>query len=137
VATLNLGTTVDDTLTLVGGTDTPFIIGDTAPLTKYIVSGTIYEDSQAGKVIVGGTILEEVAATEEAVTANGTPSAPVTTASGAIVLIHDVTGAVTLQQITSSGVVVIAGGVVITDVNGTESWTDGDSGLVITGTGFV
>jgi len=28
-------------------------------------------------------------------------------------------------------------GPVITDVNGTESWTDGDTGLVITGTGFV
>jgi len=28
-------------------------------------------------------------------------------------------------------------GVVITDVNTTESWDDGDTGLVITGTGFV
>jgi len=30
-----------------------------------------------------------------------------------------------------------AGGPVITDVNTTESWTDGDTGLVITGTDFV
>jgi hypothetical protein len=27
--------------------------------------------------------------------------------------------------------------VIITDVNTTESWTDSDTGLVITGTGFV
>lgn len=33
--------------------------------------------------------------------------------------------------------VVAAGGVVITDVNTTETWDDGDAGLVITGTGFV
>jgi hypothetical protein len=32
---------------------------------------------------------------------------------------------------------VSVGGVVITDVNTTESWTDGDTNLVITGTGFV
>ena len=72
-----------------------------------------------------------------AVTASGTVSTPTTTASGALVLIHDVTGATTLTQITSSGTAIIAGGVVITDVNGTETWTDGDAGLVITGTGFV
>jgi hypothetical protein len=31
----------------------------------------------------------------------------------------------------------VAGGVVITDVDGDEAWNDGDTGLIITGTGFV
>lgn len=39
----------------------------------------------------------------------------------------------------SGGIMVPAqtGGITITDVNTTESWNDGDTGLVITGTGFV
>ena len=35
------------------------------------------------------------------------------------------------------GINPISSSVSITDVNGTESWADGDTGLVITGTGFV
>ncbi len=42
-----------------------------------------------------------------------------------------------IATITASGVAGIASSVVITDVNTTESWTDGDTGLVITGTGFI
>lgn len=51
-----------------------------------------------------------------ALTASGTPSA---------------------DLILASGTAGIASSVVITDVNTTESWTDGDTGLIITGTGFV
>jgi len=70
-------------------------------------------------------------------TANGAVSTPVLTASGALDLIHKASSTATLSQIISSGTAVIAGGVIITDVNTTESWTDGDTGLIITGSGFV
>jgi hypothetical protein len=47
------------------------------------------------------------------------------------------TGAPSVPLITAAGTGSVSGTVTITDVNATESWTDGDTGLVITGTGFV
>lgn len=57
-------------------------------------------------------------------------------------LTHDAGGATasgtpSIDAVTASGVAAIVSNVQITDVNTTESWTDGDTGLVITGSGFV
>jgi len=48
----------------------------------------------------------------------------------------DASGAPTMAVSTASGSALLPN-VIITDVNTTESWDDGDTGLVITGTGFL
>ncbi len=111
-------------------------------------SGTpsLVELTASGQVVLtydvsGSPVLTAItasgAAALGALLASGSPAAPVFVASGAAAL----------QALLASGVpnieALIAAGnafrtsVGITDVNTTESWTDGDTGLVITGTGFL
>lgn len=46
-------------------------------------------------------------------------------------------GTPTLTGATAAGTAGFASSVTITDVDGDETWTDGDTGLIITGSGFV
>lgn len=71
--------------------------------------------------------------------ASGTPTITAATASGTAALLATgltASGSPTVTAATASGYA-NASNVIITDVNTTESWNDGATGLVITGSGFV
>ena len=95
-------------------------------------------DTQTGTGdYITGLFLVVAQATGGALTASGTPSSDIITASGVASFRHSASGTPSSDIITASGTAGILSSVTITDVNTTESWDDGDTGLVITGTGFV
>ena len=71
------------------------------------------------------------------ITASGTPSIDVLTASGVATLAAFITASGTPSIDVATAVGVATRGPIIDDVNTTESWNDGDSGLIITGKGFM
>lgn len=101
------------------------------------IGGRVFEETGARLVNVGGRVFEETVS--GAVTASGTPSISALTSSASATLTRHATSTASLSEIVGLGAATRtpATNVVITDVNTTESWTDGDSNLIITGTGFV
>ncbi len=70
--------------------------------------------------------------------ASGTPDIAKPTSAGTVLFERDAAGTPSVAKPTSSGAGTVTGlGPIITDVNGTESWDDGDTGLVITGIRFL
>lgn len=69
--------------------------------------------------------------------ASGAPSVPVPTVSGVAGVIKSASGAISVPVPVAAGNAAIPSSVVITDVDTDETWQDGETGLVITGSGFV
>ena len=69
--------------------------------------------------------------------ASGTPSIAKPSSAGVAEIEKQATGTPSLAKPTSSGTASVSPTISITDVNTTEEWDDGDTGLVATGLGFV
>ncbi len=104
-------------------------------------------------------ILTRHAVLGEGETASGSPSITKPTSAGTLVVTNNASGTPSLTKPTSTGTGTVTGAnlasgspsltkptsagtglhplPVVTDVDTDEAWVDGDTGLVITGTGFV
>ncbi len=70
-------------------------------------------------------------------TASGAPEITNITASGVSEIQKTSTGSPSILNVTAAGTATQSSPPIITDVDGDEAWDDGDTGLVITGTGFI
>lgn len=100
-----------------------------------VMSWTVTGSTTYGTLIIGARIPD--AGGTAALTSSGTPDLETLTASGVANQVLLPSGTPDLAELTAVGVATLASSVVITDVDGDESWVDGDANLVVTGTGFV
>ena len=116
-----------------------------------------FERTASGSPTIENITSTGVASAFTVISASGTPTIEAITSTGSATIRHEASGSPTIENITSTGSakfeftasgspsianLTSAGNatrtsVKVTDVNTTESWNDGDTGIVITGTGFV
>ena len=94
-------------------------------------------DTNAGTVGFWGINLETMADAGTSHDADGTPSITKPTSAGTLVATNVTSGSPSLVKPTSAGTTTITAAPVVTVVDGDNTWDDGDSGLVATGTGFA
>ena len=98
---------------------------------------TVQEQSATGAPEITNITAAGEAVIDEGETATGAPEITNITASGVSEIQKTSSGSPSILNVTAAGTATVFTPPIITDVDGDEAWDDGDTGLVITGSGFI